>query len=148
MLKSGALAATWSTTDLTSNVALPSGTATSNNVPVVWQVGNYLSDGLQIYGLLCTPASLPGPYPVAILNHGLFGTAVGFPPAYPAIEEGGWAGCIKMAANGWLTAITTYRGEFIDKIPPIQGYVATSGGLTVLCLGQVDDVLNSTYSPP
>jgi hypothetical protein len=148
-LKSGALAATWSTTDLKSNVPLPSGTTTFNSVTVAWQVGNYLSDGLQIYGLLCTPTSLPGPYPVAILNHGLTQPPVGFPPAYPAIESKGWTGCTQMAGYGWLTAITTYRGEFIDQLPGTNriftseaspSFIFTDG--LELCLGEVDDVLN------
>lgn len=143
MLDSGALAATWSTTDLKSGAALPSGTTTFNAVTVSWQVGNYFSDGLQIYGLLCTPTSLPGPYPVAILNHGLVLPAVGFPPKYPGIEAMGWTGCTEMASNGWLTAITTYRGEFIDQLPaPFANFRGASGGLLELCLGEVDDVLN------
>jgi hypothetical protein len=44
---------------------------TVNHVTVTWQVGNYMSDGLRIYGLLCVPTSLSGLRPVAILNHGL-----------------------------------------------------------------------------
>jgi hypothetical protein len=129
---------TWSTTDLASHAALPAGTTTVGSVSVEWQVGNYLSDGLQIYGLLCTPTSLPGPHPVAILNHGLT-IAAGF----PAIESMGWTGCTNMAGAGWLTAITTYRGETIDEMPaPYTSFRATSGGSLELCLGEVDDVLN------
>lgn len=66
-----ARAAAWSTTDLRSGAPLPSGTVSVSHVTVASQVGNYCSDGLQIYGLLCTPTSLPAPYPVAVLNHGL-----------------------------------------------------------------------------
>ncbi len=136
-------AATWSTTDLESHVALPSGTTIVNSVTVTWQVGNYLSDGLQIYGLLCTPTSLPGPYPVAILNHGLTDA----PPLYPAIESMGWTGCTNMAGNGWLTAISTYRGETIEDLPaPYTSFVKTSGGRVELCLGEVDDVLNLLFA--
>ena len=129
---------TWSTTDLASNAALPSGATTVNGVSVAWQVGNYASDGLQIYGLLCFPTSLPGPRPVAILNHGLT-IAAGF----PAIESMGWTGCTTMAGRGWLTAISTYRGETIEQLPaPYGSFAATSGGQLELCLGEVDDVLN------
>ncbi len=82
-----ALAQTWSTTDLKSGNPLPSGTYGSGSATVQWQVGNYLSDGLQIYGLLCIPpASRPGPYPVAILNQGTCVSptcAVGNPATYP-----------------------------------------------------------------
>jgi hypothetical protein len=142
-LERGADAATWSTTDLKSGAALPSGTTSFNAVTVTWQVGNYLSDGLQIYALLCTPASLPAPYPVAILNHGLVLPASGFPPKYPGIQSMGWIGCTEMAGDGWLTAITTYRGEFIDQLPaPFANFRGASGGLLELCLGEVDDVLN------
>jgi hypothetical protein len=59
-LTSGALAQ-WSTTDLISGKPIPSGT-TNNHV--AWQIGNYFSDDLQIYGLICTP-------PASIAGHGL-----------------------------------------------------------------------------
>ena len=146
-----ARAATWSTTDLRSGAALPSGTVTVNHVTVTWQVGNYISDGLRIYGLLCTPTSLSGPRPVAILNHGLEPVQI-LPPLpffyYKAIEGGGFAGCTNLAGNGWLTAITTYRGENIGDSTnsgfpaPYSTFVATSDGGLELCLGEVDDVLN------
>jgi hypothetical protein len=146
-----ARAATWSVTDLRTGAALPSGTVTVNHVTVTWQVGNYMSEGLRIYGLLCTPTSLPGPYPVAILNHGLTSVPTGlpFPPFYfPAIEAFGWIGCTNMAGNGWLTAITTYRGEMVGAATnsgfpaPYTNFVETSDGGLELCLGEVDDVLN------
>ena len=133
-LESRALAQTWSTTDLKTQQALPSGTANT----VTWQVGNYLSDGLQIYGLLCIPTSGPGPYPVAIINHGL---PAGFP--IPGIQNTEWNGCIEMAVNGWLTAISTYRGESISGLPaPFANFSAVSDGALELCYGEVDDVLN------
>ena len=146
-----ARAATWSATDLHTGAALPSGTVTVNHVTVTWQVGNYMSGDLRIFGLLCTPTSLPGPYPVAILNHGLEPVPTGllFPPFYfPAIKASGWTGCTTMAGNGWLTAITTYRGEMVGATTnsgfpaPYTNFVATSDGGLELCLGEVDDVLN------
>jgi hypothetical protein len=146
VLAGGASAATWSTTDLRSGMLLPSGTiTTTTSATVTWQVGNYLSDGLQIYGLLCIPTSLLPPYPVAILNHGLtIGTG-----SYPAIESNGWTGCTEMAGHGWLTAISTYRGEIIGAAmnysgfpAPYTNFSATSEGIFELCLGEVDDVLN------
>jgi len=145
-----ARAGTWSTTDLRSGAALPSGMVTVNHVKVRWQVGNYISGGLRIYGLLCTPTSLRGPHPVAILNHGLEPVPIA-PPFlfyFRAIEAGGLGGCEAMAGNGWLTAITTYRGEMIGD-PTMSGFPApyttfneTSDGGLELCLGEVDDVLN------
>jgi hypothetical protein len=152
------LAPAWSTTDLRTGDPLPSGEVTLNSVTVKWQIGNYWSDGLRIYGLLCTPVSLPGPYPVAILNHGLEFVQTG--PGqfvYPAIKAYGLTGCTTMASNGWLTAISTYRGEFISETVgaarmPIRRmlpflrrpyiFTATSDGHLELCLGEVDDVLN------
>jgi Prolyl oligopeptidase family len=122
-----------------------------NGVTVTWQVGNYLSDNLKICRLLCTPTSLPGPYPVAILNHGLASVATGnplFPFYFPAIESNGWTGCKNMAGNGWLTAITTYRGEIIGALTnsgfpaPYTNFAALSEGDLELCHGEVDDVLN------
>lgn len=136
----GASAATWSTIDLMTGAQLPSGTTTWNSVTVTWQVGNYASDNnLQIYGLLCIPSSLPAPYPVAIVNHGLATTS----PPFPGITQVEWTGCIEMAANGWLTALSAYRAETITQLPaPYANFSATSGGTLQLCLGEVDDVLN------
>jgi hypothetical protein len=147
-----AYAAAWSTTDLHTGTPLPSGIVTVNNVQVRWQVGNYLSDGLRIYGLLCTPISLKPPYPVAILNHGLEIVKTNSGQLdFPAIEAFGMVGCTTMAGNGWLTAISTYRGEMIGvtivhftsgpPLPPSH-FNATSDGKLELCLGEVDDVLN------
>lgn len=150
------LAPIWSTTDLRSGTALPAGEVIINQVKVKWQIGNYWSDGLRIYGLLCTPVSLPPPYPVALLNHGLefIQTSPGV-FIYPAIKAYGLTGCTTMAASGWLTAISTYRGEFISEtvskprlplgnVPPLRAstFTATSDGNLELCLGEVDDVLN------
>jgi hypothetical protein len=144
------LSPVWSTTDLRTGAPLPSGTTTVNQVQVKWQVGNYWSDGLRIYGLLCTPVSLKPPYPVAILNHGLEIVPTGPNTAvFPAIEAFGMIGCTTMAGNGWLTAITTYRGEEIgvtaNEAPGIvlpTNFNATSEGVVELCLGEVDDALN------
>ncbi len=156
------LAPEWSTTDLRTGTPLPSGETTVNHVTVKWQIGNYWSDGLRIYGLLCTPTSLPAPYPVAILNHGLEWTTSNGQLVFPAIEANGLAGCTMMAGHGWLTAITTYRGEMISEtinqmfveqrrvigvggitpFPRTTTFTATSDGNLELCLGEVDDVLN------
>jgi len=157
-----ALAPVWSTTDLRTGTPLPSGEVTVNQVKVKWQIGNYWSDGLRIYGLLCTPTSLPAPYPVAMLNHGLEFTTSNGQLIFPAIMANGLTGCTTMAGHGWLTAITTYRGEMISEVvgepfvearrvvgvggvtpfPPPAPFTATSDGHLELCLGEVDDVLN------
>jgi len=143
-----ARAATWSTNDLHTGAALPSGAVTVNGLSVTWQVGNYWSDGLRIFGLVCFPTSTPGPFPIAILNHGLEVVPIGSGVAFPAIEASGWKGCTHMAGHGWLAAISTYRGEIIGSaigggLPaPYTNYWALSDGGLELCLGEVDDVLN------
>jgi Prolyl oligopeptidase family len=143
-----ARAGAWSTNDLKTTAPLPSGTVTINQVTVTWQVGNYWSDGLRIFGLVCTPTSLSGPRPIAILNHGLVAVPVGSAVLFPAIEQNGWTGCTKLASKGWLAAISTYRGEIIGSaigggLPaPFTTYWAQSDGGLELCLGEVDDVLN------
>jgi hypothetical protein len=145
MLASGALAATWSTYDLKSpTTALPSGTYSTTHTK--WQVGNYYSDNLRIYALLCTPTS-PPPYPVAILNHGLdWATAMGSPSTYRGIGQIALDGCNRMAASGWLTVITTYRGHYIDGFvsPPLtsDGLEGTPAAPLEFCHGEVDDVIN------
>jgi hypothetical protein len=130
----------WSTTDPSNpQQTLPSGD--SGNVH--WEVGNYISDGLQIYGLICHPASA-GRHPVLIVNHG---SAPGLSTA--GIVTATWNGCITMAENGWLVATSTYRGWSIfgtqagEQAPfPYQGFTRLSGGQFELCGGEVDDVLN------
>jgi hypothetical protein len=102
---------------------------TTNN-GVRWEVGYYFSDNLQIYGLICTPPAStagPGPYPIAILNHGVGGANNVF------------NGCTLMAQYGWLTAISAYRGESLSA----PGFQGTSQGLFPdICNGDVDDVRN------
>ena len=114
---------------------LPSGTATINSVSVEWQVGNYLSGSLQIYGILCSPSSA-GPHPVAVLNHGLHLNAQ--LQLDPAILQYSLDGCLQMAAKGWLAAMSTYRGESISSAK-LHGHL---GRYFELCYGEVDDVLN------
>jgi len=143
-----ARAASWSTNDLKTGTPLPSGTVTINNVSVGWQVGNYMSGSLRIFGLVCAPTSLSGPRPVAILNHGLAVVSIGAIPFLPAIEASGWKGCTNLAAAGWLAAISTYRGEIIGSVvggglpAPYQTWFGVSDGGLELCFGEVDDVLN------
>src|SRR5271165_2251855 len=120
----------WSTndpTDPTGATQLPSGTVSSNLGPVHWEVGNYDSGGLQIYGLICYPASGSGHYPMLIINHGLDWSN---PPPYPAIVRSSLDGCVRMAEAGWLVATSTYRGESIalDYVLPGSppGFTRTS----------------------
>jgi hypothetical protein len=138
-LDSSALAQTWTT-----NNQLAHGTYGTAPAIVQWQVGYYYStiDGSQIYGVLCTPPiSRPGPYPVAILNHG---TDTAVPQPFAGIVASGLNACVLMAESGWLTAISTYRGEFIaaNISPGSTNPAYISGGQFELCNGEVDDVLN------
>jgi dienelactone hydrolase len=123
------IARAWSTKDLGSGDPLPSGPG--------WEVGNYKSTPLngdqsyQIYGLICYPAS-QGPHPVLMLNHGVWG-----------IGAAQVNGCINLAANGWLVATSTYRGEPINGLPsPYTSFMAQSKGLFEFCGGEVGDMLD------
>jgi len=131
--------AQWSTTD--SNGTLPQGLWDSGTVQ--YEVGNYMSDGLQIYGLICYPVS-PGPHPVLIINHGvLFQGALG-------LDTASFNGCIQMAAAGWFVATSTYRGWSIfgtgspgvTTFPPDPTFTRQSQGQFEFCGGEVDDSLN------
>jgi hypothetical protein len=139
-LDGAALAQTWTT-----NNQLAHGTYGPASAPVQWQVGYYYSsvDGSQIYGILCIPpTSLPGPYPIAILNHGT--DTVGVIPPYAGIVASGLNACLLMAESGWLTAISTYRGNYIaaNIRPPATNPAYISGGQYELCDREVDDVLS------
>jgi hypothetical protein len=129
--------AKWSTTD--SNGPLPQGTWDSGTVH--YEVGNYMSDGLQIYGLICYPVS-PGPHPVLIINHGvLFQGTLG-------LDTASFNGCTQMAAAGWLVATSTYRGWSLfgtgapGAFPPDPTFTRQSQGQWEFCGGEVDDSLN------
>jgi hypothetical protein len=132
----------WSTTDLSNaGETLPS----EDFFGVHWEVGNYYSDGLQIYGLICYPKNpvFLAPYPVLIVNHGLGSLTLPF----PGIVNNSLTGCIEMARAGWLVATSTYRDETIENSggPPVFGpgfMPKTSGGVVELCGGEVHDVLN------
>jgi hypothetical protein len=156
----------WSTTDLSNmSETLPSGDVFG----IHWEIGNYYSDGLQIYGLICYPdprfmRTFQPPFPVLLINHGL-AAALGPPnvPPFPAIVRNSFNGCLEMAAFGWLVATSTYRGESIgaptsapewEQLPveAVQppGFTKTSqwapafwlSGGVELCGGEVHDVLN------
>ena len=131
--------AQWSTTD--SNGPLPQGLW--NWGTVQYEVGTYMSDGLQIYGLICYPVS-PGPHPVLIVNHGvLFQGALG-------LNTASFNGCTQMAAAGWLVATSTYRGwtmfasdvPGVSTFPPDPTFTRQSQGQFEFCGGEVDDSLN------
>jgi hypothetical protein len=129
--------AQWSTTD--ANGPLPQGSWDSGTVQ--YQVGNYISDGLQIYGLICYPVS-PEPHPVLIINHGvLFQGALG-------LNTASFDGCTQMAAAGWFVATSTYRGWAAFGIgspgtfPPDPTFTRQSQGQFEFCGGEVDDSLN------
>ena len=137
------MAQTWTT-----NNQLAHGTYGTAPAIVQWQVGYYYStiDGSQIYGVLCIPpTSRPGPYPVAILNHG---TDTAVPQPFAGIVASGLNGCVLMAESGWLTAISTYRGEYIaanigaNISPGSTNPRYLSVGQFELCNGEVNDVLN------
>ncbi len=119
----------WTTTDpMDPSSQLPSGNLSGGH----YEVGTYMSDNLQIYGLICYPSS-PGPHPVLILNPGIGG-----------INTYWFNGCANMAAAGWLVATSAYRGEPIGPFPPVAqtSFTATSQGSFEFCGGEVDDALN------
>jgi hypothetical protein len=102
-----------------------------------------MSDGLQIYGLICYPV-LPGPHPVLIINHGvLFQGALG-------LNTASFDGCTQMAAAGWFVATSTYRGWSIfgtgfagvTTFPSDPTFTRQSQGQFEFCGGEVDDSLN------
>lgn len=134
-----ATAAAWSTTDLTQGGQLPSGIWPVFPGIAHYEVGNYMSDGLQIYGLICYPAFGSGYYPVLIINHGLNG-----------IFTNTFNGCTQMAAEGWFVAISTYRAGPLfwteypgaSTFPPDPTFTRQSGGQFEFCGGEVDDSLN------
>src|SRR3984893_6762195 len=131
--------AQWSTTDC--NGTLPQGLWDSGTVQ--YEVGNYMSDGLQIYGLICYPVS-PGPPPVLMINHAvLFQGAVG-------LDTASFNGCIQMAAAGWFVATSACRvcsivgtgSPGVTTFPPDPTFTRQSQGPFEFCGGEVDDSLN------
>lgn len=92
-----------------------------------WKIVKYKSQGLDIYALVCQPGGA-GPFPVHIHNHGGAG---GLFPADLNL-------CLGFAAAGWVTAMSTYRGEPTYATP--AGTFVSQGQVEV-CLGEVTDTL-------
>jgi hypothetical protein len=128
----GRAAPVWSTMD--SNGRLPQG----NPGNVHWEVGTYMSDNLQIYGLICRPNSA-GQHPVLMLNHGIGG-----------IGASQVSGCINLAAAGWLVATSTYRGGLLEPmtgLPSPFGLTFTHRGVNLNSAAGRSKTC-SIFSPP
>ena len=120
---------------------LKQGSATVSGVSVEWEVGSYPVQGLTVYGLVCYPSAV-GKHPVLIANHGL-----DLQNIQAGLDEASLGFCEAMASGGWLTAMSTYRGESLqleEIADTFANGTATSDGGVELCLGEVTDVLRLT----
>jgi hypothetical protein len=131
---------------------------------VAWSVGSYtVVNGKKIYALICSPKE-GGPYPVLIYNHpgingvlntgnlhGIVSTTTGWTisPSNGTSDDLGL--CIDWAKRGWVVAMSSYRGEYVNiswENPAnheIQKSLTwTSDGVPELCLGEVTDVMALT----
>jgi hypothetical protein len=136
----------WSTTDLKLGDRLPHGLYQKPGWPrtAYYEVGNYMSDNRQIFGLICYPWNESGQFPIFILNHGLNG-----------LSANEFDGCTHLAAEGWFVATSTYRAgqafsPTASPFPPDNNFTKTSqgsvptggiGNLWEFCGGEVNDVL-------
>ena len=80
-----------------------------------WEIDSYLVNAgtgtpRTVYAYVCHPSGA-GPFPVQIYNH------PGYTGLYGTLEAGGAPGpddlgnCINGALSGWVTAMSSYRGE-------------------------------------
>jgi len=95
-------------------------------------VVKYNSDGSDVYGLVCAPTA-GTTHKTVMYNHGgMWGLSEG---------ESTW--CLDWARNGWVWAMSAYRGETL-RVPAAWGMGGTewtSGGIVETSLGEVKDVL-------
>jgi dienelactone hydrolase len=108
----------------------------TNFAGVVWDIGHYAVQGISVSAVICRPAA-SGAHKAVIINHGGFG----------GIDDTAFGTCIGGAQNGWLTAMSAYRGETLNvsaaNFPP-SGITKPAYGAIELCLGEVTDVLRLT----
>jgi hypothetical protein len=100
---------------------------------VLWEIGHYtVENNMSIYGALCRP-STSGTHKAMIINHS----------GYGGIEDAALNACISFASQGWVTAVSAFRGEAVTLagVPP-NGHV--SSGTIEVCLGEVKDSMQLT----
>ncbi|MEZ4449694.1 MAG: prolyl oligopeptidase family serine peptidase [Nannocystaceae bacterium] len=90
---------------------------------------SYVSQGLDIYAVVCTPLVGVGPFPLHVVNHGATGGMTNADMEF-------W--CDAFAGSGWMVAMSSYRGEPMT-LPDDSVHV--SEGVVEYCLGEVTDVL-------
>jgi len=112
--------------DANDNWTLMPGGAGSD-ATIRWDVVKYLSQGLEVYGLVCRPTAA-GSYPVHVYNHG----------GYAGMGPNEIDGCKVWATAGWVFVAPTYRGErmYYDWV----NYYPSQGNVE-FCLGEVTDSL-------
>jgi hypothetical protein len=125
---------------------------------VAWSVGSYtVEGGKKIYALICSPQN-GGPYPVVIYNHGgingllntgnLNGSVIDHgQTTQPAGTADDLGQCIDWAKRGWVVAMSSYRGEYVNiasTSPDFMAHKWTSDGSPEFCVGEVTDVLALT----
>jgi hypothetical protein len=125
-------------------------TVVSGSFPTVspkvsWELVSYPvnigTSAITVYGYVCTPTA-SGTYPVQIYNHpGWLGLSGSVPPAAPPLAEDDLGNCIQGAENGWVTAMSAYRGEPVVYGTGYYGYDPSD---IETCLGEATDVLRFT----
>jgi hypothetical protein len=109
---------------------------------VTWEIHDYLSQGTTIYALVCRLPDPKVPDKAMIINHG----------ATTGIDYAAFAFCVWGAQQGFVTAVSAYRGEGIPADLPTPPDGATvpanpafsSNGHVELCLGEVIDSMQLT----
>jgi hypothetical protein len=129
------------TTGLSGPVAGPF-TDTLGGDVVHWEVREYTVQGHTVYAAVCHP-STSGLHKTMIINHGDF----------DGIDALGVTYCINTAHAGWLTAMSSYRGEWVDiapsaSFPNVPTVSLPSSGNIEFCLGEVTDVMRLTEILP
>jgi dipeptidyl aminopeptidase/acylaminoacyl peptidase len=114
-------AATTETCDLPPGSPWETSEVTFEDEQIIVEKVSYRVDGLRIFAQICRPRG-EGPFPLLISNHG----------GYRGIGDFSGGACADNARFGFVTALSSYRGE--------DG----SDGAIEICKGEVDDVLELT----
>ncbi len=120
--------------DATTSTTPVNKTVSGVNVKVI----SYLSQGNTVYAAICSPLSGTG-RPIAIYNHG-GSDGLNSPLGLPEYDTNL---CVQWASNGWVFAMSTYRGETL-RVPSTWSTSPTSWSSTGAIqtnLGEVNDAM-------
>ena len=127
----------------------------SANPTATWEVDQYTTeDDVSVFAFVCRPLEGLPPFPLQIYNHGGLGDKDTGYGIHGTLDKTGLdvtsdelGLCLNAAQNGWLAAVSSYRGEGVDVVDNSSAGLGLTRSQLVgskdyeFCLGEVTDVL-------